>query len=462
MTRRIVIGTLIVAVAMAITGAVALAYVDHVTRTEAQNELFRQAQATGALVEAELADLDAAPGARIEVQLRKVRTDVNRILQRARVVGGHDVVEAVFVVRDRVFPLSRSQELIRQLPRGTAEREVVTVDVAGTEMFATVQRIPVANGEVVIAIGRTAPLLPLQALNRALLAAVAVGVILIVVLGLSMARSIRTRLAGLEAASAAIAEGDFDARAPVEGNDEIAAASIAFNTMADTLERARDRERQFLMNVGHDLRTPLTTIRGYAEALDDGAIDGDDMERVAAVLHAQTDRLSRLIDDVMLLARIEAREFTLRPEPIDVAAHIGEIVGTFERRADELGITIRYAAGEGRTVSLDPDRIGQICSNLIENALRYTPEGGTVTVAVDTAPDGVTIAVADSGPGIEEDDLDHVFDRFYVAGSYRPVRPEGSGLGLAIVAELTAAMGGTVEVTSTPGEGSRFVVRVPA
>ena len=160
MTRRIVIGTVIVAIAMAATGVVAFAYVDRAVRTEAQNELFRQAEATGALIEAELADLDLAPRARIETQLRKVRIETARVLERARVVGGHEIVEAAFVVRGRSFPLSTTQELISLLPPALAERDVVTVDVDGTEMFATVQRIPMAKGEVVVAIGRTAPLLP--------------------------------------------------------------------------------------------------------------------------------------------------------------------------------------------------------------------------------------------------------------------------------------------------------------
>ncbi len=461
MTRRIVIGTVIVAIAMAVTGVVAFAYVDRAVRTEAQNELFRQAEATGALIEAELDGVDLTPRARIETQLRNVRVETMRVLERARVVGGHEIVEAAFVIQGRTFPLSTTQELISLLPPALAERDVVTVDVDGTEMFATVQRIPLAKGEVVVAIGRTAPLLPLRQLNRALLIAVTVGVILIVILGTGMARRIGRRLEGLEDASRRIAEGDLSARAPIEGSDEIAAVATSFNDMAENLERTRRREREFLMSVGHDLRTPLTTIRGYAEALDAGDVGDDDTGRVAGILHAQTDRLSRLVDDIMLLARIEAKEFTLEPERIDVGAHLSEIVQAFEQRAATLGVAIAYEGRDGCVATLDPDRLAQVCSNLIENALRYTPEDGDVTVEVGCDGAEVWLDVSDTGPGIAAADLEHVFDRLFVAQRYRPVRPEGSGLGLAIVGELVDAMGGTAAVASEPGEGSRFTVRFP-
>jgi two-component system sensor histidine kinase BaeS len=294
--------------------------------------------------------------------------------------------------------------------------------------------------------------------------AVVVGVVMIVIFGIGLARWVRERLAGLEAASNRIAEGDLSARAPVDGDDAIATVSVAFNDMAANLQATHQREREFLMSVGHDLRTPLTTIRGYAEALDEGTIGSDDAERVAAVLHTQTDRLTRLVEDVMLLARLEAREFTLRPEPTDVPAHLGGVVDTYRVRAGELGVTLEFISAGSAMVNIDPDRLDQVCSNLIENALRYTPEHGTVTVTVeaDVHQGYVRLIVRDTGPGIEPADTDRVFDRLYVQQRYHPIRPEGSGLGLTIVRELVDAMHGTVRVESTPGEGSQFIVEVTA
>ncbi len=461
MTRRIVIGTVVIAVVMLIVGLMGVGYLNRVLRTEAQDELFRQAEAAGRLVEGALADVGRSPNAGVEGQLRDVRGEAARVLERARVLGGHDIAEAVLVVGDRSVPLSRGQDLVPLLPPGLEEREALTVDVDGTEMLATVQRVPLGPNEIVIAIGRTAPLLPVQAMSRALLLAVVVAVVMLIVFGVVMTQWVRQRLAGLEAASREIASGDLSARAPVEDDDEIGTVSMAFNEMAENLEATRQREREFLMSVGHDLRTPLTTIRGYAEALDSGEIAGEDTARVAAVLHAQTDRLTRLVEDVMLLGRIEAREFTLRPEEIDVAAHLGGVVDTFRRRADEIGVTLDFASRGDASGTVDPDRLDQVCSNLVENALRYTPEHGVVTISADTGGNSLLLEVADSGPGIDPADADRVFDRLYVAQRYHPVRPEGSGLGLTIVRELVDAMGGTVSVDSAPGEGSRFSVRLP-
>lgn len=461
MTRRIALGTIAIAAVMLVVGLIGVAYVNRVLRSEAQEELFRQAEATGRLVEVALADVGRNPEAGLEGGLRGVRADAARVLERARVVGGHDVVEADLVVRDRSFDLSRGQELMPLLPPDLEEREALTIDVDGVEVLATVQRVPLGPNEIVIAIGRTTALLPVQAMSRALLLAVVLAVVMLVVFGTSTAQWVRNRLSGLEDASRQIADGDLTARAPVEGDDEIGTVSLAFNEMAENLEATQRREREFLMSIGHDLRTPLTTIRGYAEALDEGSIDGDDAARVAAVLHVQTDRLTRLVEDVMLLARIEAREFTLRAEAIDVAAHLGGVVDAFRRRADEVGIRIDFVSRGSRIATVDPDRLDQVCSNLVENALRYTPEGGMVTILVDSDDDGLLVEVVDTGPGIDPSDADHVFDRLYVAQRYHPIRREGSGLGLTIVSELVDAMGGTVSLASVPGEGSRFSVTLP-
>jgi two-component system sensor histidine kinase BaeS len=461
-TRRIAIGTIVIAVVMLIVGLVGVGYVNRLLHTQAQDELFRQAEATGRLVETALADVGRNPGTGVEGQLRGVRSEAARVLERARVVGGHDVVEAVLVTPNRSFPLSLEQDLVPLLPPDLREREALQIDVDGTELLATVQRFPLGASEIVVAIGRTAPLLPIRGMSRTLLIVVVVGVVMIVVFGVGLSRWIRGRLAELETASNHIAAGDFSVRAPVEGDDAIATVSVAFNDMAANLQGTQLREREFLMSIGHDLRTPLTTIRGYAEALDEGAVGREDAERVAAVLHKQADRLSRLVEDVMLLARLEAREFTLRPEAIDVAAHLSGVVDTYRGRADEVGVSLGFSSTGSGIVNIDPDRLDQVCSNLIENALRYTPELGTVTVTatVDDEHGFVRLVVGDTGPGIEPADADRVFDRLYVAQRYHPIRPEGSGLGLAIVRELVDAMGGTVSVESTPGEGSRFTVEL--
>ena len=462
MTRRIAIGTAVIATVMVVVGLAVFAYVDRAVREQAQEELFRQAEATGALVEAELATVDITPGARIETQLRQVRTEAARTLERARVVGGHDMVEAALLVGNRSFPLSLRQNLMPRLPPDLAEQEVLSLDVDGIEVFVTVQRIPLANSEIVIAIGRTAPLLPIREMNRALLFTIAVGVVLIAVFGVAMAGWVGRRLSGLESASRRIAAGDLTARAPIEGDDEITAASVAFNDMAEQLQVTRLREREFLLSIGHDLRTPLTTIRGYAEALDDGLVSADDANRAAEVLHLSTDRLSRLVEDIMLLARLEAQEFTLQPEEVEIGAYVTAIVEAHRVRAVALGIEIDLDVPDNGVAAIDPDRFGQVCSNLIENAMRYTPEHGSVKVNVACSDGDVRLTVADAGPGIDAQDIDRVFDRLFVAEHYRPIRPEGSGLGLTIVQGIVEAMGGAITVSSTPGVGTTFSVEIPS
>ena len=160
----------------------------------------------------------------------------------------------------------------------------------------------------------------------------------------------------------------------------------------------------------------------------------------------------------MLLARLESREFDLQAEPVDLAAHLGEIVDGHRERADRAGVRVATDLANVGMVDIDPDRFGQIAGNLLDNALRYTPEGGAVTVRLSRRGSASALEVVDTGPGIDREDLPHVFERLYVAQRYRPVRPAGSGLGLAIVKELTDAMGGEVAVASTPGVGTTVTV----
>ena len=281
------------------------------------------------------------------------------------------------------------------------------------------------------------------------------------VLAAVLSRRIGRRLERVGAAARRIADGDFTVRADVDGDEDVAVLAGTFNDMAAGLEVSRDREREFLLSVGHDLRTPLTTIRGYAEGLNRGVITADDLPRVAAVLDMQTARLSRLIEGLMLLARLEAREFTMRVEAVDLAALTHGLLESETARSERLGVSLRSNLADVGTAIVDPDRYGQLLGNILDNAFRYSPEGAEIVVSLDIVNGAAQLRVADSGPGIEEADLERVFDRLYVAQRYQPLRPEGSGLGLSIVRELVAAIGGTVRVESTVGAGTALVVSIP-
>lgn len=457
MGRKLFWGSLAVGFMMLLVGVVTLVFLRGAITRSAHDELVRQADVTAVIIEEELDELQFRPGGDVRGRAASLHRDVDRVLDRAGIVAGYDIAEAALVTAGGVVPLSRDRELLVSLPATAAGGDVVSVEVAGTEVLATVRRIDLDIGRLVVAIGRETPLLPLGTVSRALLVAVGLGSILMIAFGTWFARSASRRLADLETAAGAVAGGDLAARAPVDGNDEITEVSLAFNNMAIQLQAARSREREFLMNVSHDLRTPLTTIRGYAEALDADQIEDDDLQRVAGVLHAETGRLSRLIEDVMLLARLEAREFTLRPEPVDLAAHMSEVVAGHRSRADAAGVTLEFVDEGVGVVEVDPDRIAQVGANLVDNALRFTRRGGTVNVSLRPAAGSVVLAVTDSGPGIDSEDLSRVFDRFFTADRV-PVRPDGSGLGLAIVRELVDAMGGSVEASSPATGGARFTV----
>jgi signal transduction histidine kinase len=260
-----------------------------------------------------------------------------------------------------------------------------------------------------------------------------------------------------------IAAGDLDARVPETLTDpELAQLGSAINTMAEELARARGLERQFFLSISHDLRTPLTSIKGYAEAIADGA--APDTAKAAAVIAAEAARLERLIGDLLDLARLEARRFTIDVRRVDVAEVAGAACEGRRLGFEEshLALTLEPAP-DLPEVAADPDRLVQVVGNLLDNARKYARHGARVaTMAVPDEPGVVALLVEDDGPGIPAGDLPHVFERFFT-GSARETGRKGTGLGLAIVAELVQAMGGSVAAVSptTPaGGGTRIVVRL--
>jgi two-component system, OmpR family, sensor kinase len=259
-------------------------------------------------------------------------------------------------------------------------------------------------------------------------------------------------------ATARIAHGDLSVRVPehnAASTDELNALARSINEMADSLERSRGLERQFLLSVSHDLRTPLTSIRGYAEAIADGA--APDAREAAGIILAESRRLERLVRDLLDLAKLEGRQFSLQLASVDLGELMGDSVDGFRHEMEEAGLRIELDRPAGRVLATaDADRLAQVVANLVENAHKYASNSIVVTVVDD--PVAPRVEVADDGPGIAAEDLPHVFERLYVAG-HEPQRKEfGSGLGLAIVRELTEAMGGSVRAEANPGGGARIAV----
>jgi two-component system sensor histidine kinase BaeS len=258
-----------------------------------------------------------------------------------------------------------------------------------------------------------------------------------------------------------IAGGDLSARVDLgkHPDDELAGLARALDGMAAQLEAARGLERGFLLSVSHDLRTPLTSIGGYAEAIADGAVEGRDAQkRAAEVIASEARRLERLVADLLDLARLDAHEFSLTPRPVDAAEVVGEAVDAFHPSAREIGVALVLDGASTAPVDTDPERLGQIVANLVENALKYARTKVTVGLASDNGT--LELRVDDDGPGIDAADVPHVFDRLYTSRP-APGRKVGTGLGLAIVHELSAAMGGTAAAHTLDGQGTRFLVRIP-
>jgi two-component system sensor histidine kinase BaeS len=301
---------------------------------------------------------------------------------------------------------------------------------------------------------RATPLLFLAGL-AVLLLAVAVAI--------WFARRLTRPIRELERAAGQLAAGDLSGRASLPpGTDaDLAALGATLNAMAAQLEDSRGSQRAFLLSISHDLRTPLTSIRGYAEALSDGTLDDADPDarkRAATVITNEARRLERLVQDLLDLSRLDRREFSLHPRPCDAADVVNDAALAFAPQARELGLDLQVLPGGPAPVNLDPDRLGQIIANLVENALKYA----TSVVAVSAAlhDEELNLVVTDDGPGIPPDDTGKVFTPLYTVRA-TPGRAVGTGLGLAIVQELATAMGGTATAETPATGGARITVSIP-
>jgi signal transduction histidine kinase len=286
-----------------------------------------------------------------------------------------------------------------------------------------------------------------------LLIAALAALVLAAISAFLLARRIARPVGRVADAARSLARGTEPEPVPEEGATELVTLATAFNDLASQLARAREAERNFLLSVSHELKTPLTAIRGYAEALQDGAIDP---QEVAATVSVEAARLERLVRDLLDLARMNRTDFSIHPSEIDLAEVADDAVRRYQPQADTFGVALHAVSDGSAPAIADADRVLQIVSNLVENALRLTPPGGEVRVV--TAPG--ELRVEDNGPGLEDDDTPRAFERFYLHERYGRERAVGTGLGLAIVKELTVAMGGTVSVESVPGKLTAFTVRL--
>jgi signal transduction histidine kinase len=325
-----------------------------------------------------------------------------------------------------------------------------TVDYHGRSWYFAAQNV---NPATLIVLRPQSSFASLSPYVWGLVVAAAAGGLLAALAAFLLARRISRPIDRISAGARSLTHGTHPEPVPVEGATEIATLAVAFNDLAAQLRSAQEAERNFLLSVSHELKTPLTAIRGYAEAVEDGAVDP---REAAATVAGEARRLERLVHDLLDLARMNRTGFSVHNSEIDLAEVADDAVRRYQKQADGFGVSLHAVTDAAAPAIGDADRVVQVVSNLVENALRLTPPGGEVRVV---AAPGV-LRVEDTGPGLAEADTARAFERFYLHERYGLERQVGTGLGLAIVKELTQAMGGSVDVESHPGRRTVFTVRL--
>ncbi|PKB80634.1 MAG: hypothetical protein BZY88_08275 [SAR202 cluster bacterium Io17-Chloro-G9] len=375
-------------------------------------------------------------------------------LERAGPLSGRRIV-----VRDRAglvvgdshkrfgVPWQRSQAGTRFFPIVINEREVGSLVVA-SDFTAEIIREPPAS--------RLA-----SAVDRYLLwtglAAGGLGILMVAF----VSRRLLAPIQALGSASRRLGSGDLSQRVSTSGPREISNLAQSFNTMAGSLQRAEEQRRNLVADVAHELRTPLSNIQGYLEALKDGLIKPD--AGTLDTIHQQVLHLARLVEDLRLLAQAEGGALDLNLEPNSLQEVLSRSVEAFRTRAEAKGVGLSLQISTGQPlVQLDLTRIAQVVGNLLENAVNHTPQGGAVKVSAETTGTGrARVTVEDSGEGIPLEDINLVFDRFHRVDPSRSRATGGVGLGLTIAKQLVEAHGGAIHAESTQGEGSRFIFELP-
>ena len=293
--------------------------------------------------------------------------------------------------------------------------------------------------------------------------AISISIALAAALAVSgyVARRIADPVSRLASAARELAGGHYTVRVPPAAlGAEFATLTGAFNEMAARLESIETTRQRLLADLGHEMRTPVATLEAYLDGLEDGVRTLDPASM--AVLRTQTERLTRLTEDITAVSRAEEHQLHLHPRPTTLDALTEATAAAAADRFRGKGVALSIPAAPELWLVVDPDRIGQVLGNLLDNALRHTPPGGQVTLSAEASGQMVTLAVTDTGEGIPADHLPHVFERFYRVGSARDRGHGGSGIGLAIAKALVEAHGGRISAASAgPGRGSTFTVTLP-
>ncbi len=355
---------------------------------------------------------------------------------------------------------------IRKIPADPL-REVLSIkDTEGKEWLYTGRRMPAGYALVILEARQPLRQLinsPISGdLLRVLAQAGGVAFFISLLLALVISQSVAAPLAKISAAARQVAEGK---RATVRpgGPKEVRSLGHAFNEMSAQVHVSQQSQRDFVANVSHELKTPLTSVQGFAQAILDGtASTPQDQQQAAQVIFDESGRMYRMVLDLLDLAKLDAGTADLQMERVEMGLLLEAAVQRFTPQSKQAGVELVSDVGSLPEVIGDGDRLAQVFNNLIDNALKHTPAGGQVQIDSQLEGDEVLIVVRDTGPGIPQDELSRIFERFYQLDKSRKGGPaHGSGLGLAIANQIVRAHGGTITVKSILGAGSEFIVRLP-
>jgi signal transduction histidine kinase len=353
--------------------------------------------------------------------------------------------------------------------RADSFRPYFAVDEDGTLMVAPSLRIAGQGGRtsnyvVILAIPQANVAQAWWELAPSLGFAAVISLLVSVLVALFLTRSIARPLVHMTRASEEMARGRYDQSIPVSGRDEVARLANAFNAMAQQVSSSDRTMRDFLANVSHELKTPLTSIQGFSQALLDGTIQGEDGHlHAAGIINEESNAMRRLVDDLLTLSKIESGQIAMGDEVVDVDKTLRDAMRRNEWQAEAKSVLVELESPRVATVRGDLHWLGQVFTNLLDNALKHTPSGGRVTLRLESRehPVEAIVTVHNTGSYIPPADLPRVFERFFQVDRSRSARQQGSGLGLAIVREIVQAHGGHVDAASDPTFGTTFTVRLP-
>jgi len=404
------------------------------------------------------------------------RTDIiTQLSNYHHETGSWGGVELIFITVPTMQPNANSNY---------PARPFALADQNGTAIYSTSERykpggkipdndlqhgIPIAENGQVIGVYVPAPM-PfggnprerefIDRTNLTLLYGALIGAAIAWLLGYILSRTLTRPIRELTQATHAVSEGDLSQQVPVRSNDELGELARAFNKMSAELSRSINTRKQMTADIAHELRTPLSLILGHAEAVHDGILPptAENFE----IIREEATRLGNLVDDLRTLSLADAGELSMTLQPLEPDKLLAEVVTLYQFQSQKKNIILELdVAPPLPTIEADPGRLTQVLTNILDNALRHTPEGGRIVLSANRSGGDVELAIQDSGPGLKTEDLERIFERFYRADASRQRQDGGSGLGLAIAKSIVQAHGGQLSAESEPGQGLKIIIWLP-